>query len=321
MNTFKWLLRREYWENKGGIYWAPAVVSVLAILLGVVLAIAFTWGIKSGNMNNDGVAFTSLAPAMNAESLKHATEAVASAFAVAFMPVCGILFFVMFFYFTGSLYDDRNDRSFLFWKSLPISDRATVISKAFTGLVTAPLIAIAIATVSGIVLTLIALAFFGVNGVNLVGGVLTESRLYTLPLEFVASLPVYILWALPTAGWLMMVSAWARRLPFLWAVGAPVISGILISWAIWIVGMFGVRGDHSFFWQHIAGRSLLSILPGSWGFLLEDPGQYAARSLEHGSPLASTYNLLASPDLWIGAVVGAAMIAYAVRLRATRDDS
>ena len=37
--------------------------------------------------------------------------------------------FVVFFYLLSSLYDERKDRSVLFWKSLPVSDRDTVLSK------------------------------------------------------------------------------------------------------------------------------------------------------------------------------------------------
>ena len=33
MNTMKWLLKREFWEHKGGFFWAPVVVSVLLALL------------------------------------------------------------------------------------------------------------------------------------------------------------------------------------------------------------------------------------------------------------------------------------------------
>ncbi len=37
-----------------------------------------------------------------------------------------MLAFVVFFYLLGALYDDRKDRSILFWKSLPASDTLTI---------------------------------------------------------------------------------------------------------------------------------------------------------------------------------------------------
>ena len=29
MNTYKWLLKRVFWEHKGGFFWAPAVIGAL----------------------------------------------------------------------------------------------------------------------------------------------------------------------------------------------------------------------------------------------------------------------------------------------------
>ena len=55
---------------------------------------------------------------------------------------CVVLAFVVFFYCLGALYDDRRDRSILFWKSLPLSDTQTVLSKLISALVVAPAIAV-----------------------------------------------------------------------------------------------------------------------------------------------------------------------------------
>ncbi|GAE49902.1 membrane protein [Xanthomonas arboricola pv. pruni str. MAFF 311562] len=63
-----------------------------------------------------------------------------------------VLAFVVFFYSLGSLYDDRRDRSVLFWKSLPVSDVQTVLSKAAWALLLAPLIAIVIGVLVGLAL-------------------------------------------------------------------------------------------------------------------------------------------------------------------------
>ena len=52
-----------------------------------------------------------------------------------------VLGFVVFFFCLGSLYDERKDRSVLFWKSLPLSDGETVLSKAASALVVAPSLA------------------------------------------------------------------------------------------------------------------------------------------------------------------------------------
>ncbi|UUZ49351.1 hypothetical protein LP420_02935 [Massilia sp. B-10] len=60
---------------------------------------------------------------------------------------------------------------------------------------------------------------FAVTGANLFGLILSNANFYLAPLRLIGLLPVYLVWALPTIGWLMMVSAWARSKVFLWAVG------------------------------------------------------------------------------------------------------
>src|SRR3546814_12295425 len=53
-----------------------------------------------------------------------------------------VLAFVVFFYCLGALYDERKDRSVLFWKSLPVSDAQTVLSKVASAVVVAPVLAV-----------------------------------------------------------------------------------------------------------------------------------------------------------------------------------
>ena len=40
MNTFKWLLKREYWEHRGGFFWAPLITGAVFLLLTIMAVIA-----------------------------------------------------------------------------------------------------------------------------------------------------------------------------------------------------------------------------------------------------------------------------------------
>ena len=53
-------------------------------------------------------------------------------------------FIVSIFYSLETLHGERRDRSILFWKSLPVSDLTTVLSKASIPLVVLPLVGFAI---------------------------------------------------------------------------------------------------------------------------------------------------------------------------------
>src|SRR5690606_15944162 len=121
-----------------------------------------------------------------------------------------VLAFVVFFYCLGALYDERRDRSVLFWNSLPLSAGETVLSEVASAVLVAPLLATiaSILTMFGfLVLVSLVVLFYGGNPVTLLWG---PASPLLLSLQYLAAIPVYALWALPTVGWLLLCSSWAR---------------------------------------------------------------------------------------------------------------
>jgi len=225
----------------------------------------------------------------------------------------------VFFFCLGCLFDERKDRSVLFWKSLPLSDTQTVLSKAMMALVGAPLITFGFAMATSLLALLIICIGAAVSGLNLFGAVLASSATYTSPFLVLAMLPVYVVWALPTVGWLMMVSAWARTKVFLWAVVVPIMAGVLLSW---FEAMFEFGIDVKWFWHNIVARGLLSVVPGSW-FAFSDDASIQVHEGSHmvfSDVATQSFHALAAPGAWIGAVVGIAMIYVATRLRRWKDE-
>ncbi|WP_229424965.1 hypothetical protein [Massilia sp. Se16.2.3] len=323
----KWLLRREFWEHKGGFVWAPLIAAIImVVLIGGVVG----YGIASGKMAGDDVTI-SIGNAKVHGS--HAGEAITSVvreqiadtaagnYVAVGAPILVVLPVVAFFYCLAALYDDRRDRSILFWKSLPISDTQTVLSKLATVLVAAPLISIGIAVVTSLVILLLAGLAASYHGLHLFGAVLTNPKLYLTPLYLVAMVPVYVLWALPTAGWLMLVSSWAKSKVFLWAVGVPLMTAVLLKWLDYLLGMYsGTTINADWLVDQVIEICLFGLVPGTW---LMDAGSALPRG-DHGADmlgiLAYSWKTLAQPDLWAGVVAGVAMIAGAIRLRRWRDE-
>ena len=134
--------------------------------------------------------------------------------------------------------DDRRDRSILFWKSLPISDRDTVLSKVFTALVLAPVVTFVIGIVTAFVIVLLTMFGAGFFGVHIVGLVLSNPAFWIAPFQILGLLPVYALWALPTVGYLLLVSSWAKSKVFLWAVGVPLLVLALLRWVSFMTSSF-----------------------------------------------------------------------------------
>lgn len=321
MNTKKFnsLLKREFWEHKGGFFWAPIVVSVIVtVITAFTILVGVTQGVKS-TITINGETVTNLAERFSPEQKATAVEHLASTYMVSAVPLLCVLSFTVFFYCLSALFDERKDRSVLFWKSLPVTDGATVLSKVAVALCLAPLITLGLAIILAIVNLIFLTIGAGAAGVNIAGGLLSSSSLYMAPLHVAALFPIYVLWALPTVGWLLMVSAWARSKPFLWAVGAPLLVMGLVAW---FNKMFSFGWKLEWFWLNIVARGLASLTPGSW-FLLNHDNRGLVNNLEEpqmSSLVSASWQQLATPNLWIGVAIGSAMIYAAIRLRRWKDE-
>ncbi len=331
-HKLKWLLKREFWEHKGGFFWAPVVTGAIFLfftLLGGGTG-QFMLNRKSAKVIDfegqqiplSQVDWNKLIAAASPKDIEQYAQVVNGFTLMSGLWPLMVFGFVVFFYLLGSLYDERRDRSVLFWKSMPVSDGLTVTSKVLTALVVAPvtaaLISLAVMLAAGIILSI----FIAING----GNPFTIYWSHLQPLKLLGAmfgwLPVYAFWALPTAGWLMLCSAWARSKPFLWAVLIPVLAGVLVSW-------FGLFRDHDqgdgWFWQHIVARALTSAWPGSHltgyaGTLHLQRLDDSPNALFGANGVISGLHLFAMPSLWIGALAGVAMIYAAIRLRRWRDE-
>jgi ABC-2 type transport system permease protein len=324
MKTMKWLLHREFWEHKGAFFWAPLAIAVVMI---VFMGGGMVFGFAAHHVNDvasvNGQEFSIVQ--MPAPIRAKVVDMAAGSYLAIAAPLFAVLPVVVFFYCLAALYDDRRDRSILFWKSLPVSDQATVLSKVITALVVAPLITIAIGTATALFLLVVAAVGASFKGLSLFGPLLTSPKLYLAPLNLVALLPVYILWALPTVGWLLLVSSWARSKVFLWAVGVPLITLVILKWFNFLVSQYSDSViDVDWFTENVIVRGLGGLIPGIWmqlgGVSSAVLHAHGEQGIDVGSVLATSWMTLAQPGVWIAAAAGVAMLFAAVRLRRWRDE-
>jgi ABC-2 type transport system permease protein len=309
MSRFYWLIRREIWEHKA-IWVAPVVVLGCIILLMIIGQVH----IDPFNGAEGGVAMG---------RMPHEKQIALLTFAYALLGVAVFLVMgvIAFFYSLDSLYADRRDRSVLFWKSLPISDTQTVLSKVASAVLVAPLLAVLASVITMycfMAVISVVVMLHGGNAWTLIWG--PASPLWVIG-GHVAWIPVYALWALPTVGWLLLCSAWARSKPFLWAIMVPLFAGIFVSWFD-IMKLFDLDG--SWFWAHVVARMLLGTVPLADFFYRGDMGSIEGNESLQGvlSDLSPANHLasLTMPELWIGVIAGAVMIFAAIRLRRWRDE-
>lgn len=323
VNTFAWLLKREYWEHRGGFLRAPLITALIFLALTLMALITAEITAHRFNLDFNNMHIQQLAQNIGENNAAKVTAGIDIGLISLGAPIGIVLFFVVFFYLLGALYDDRRDRSVLFWKSLPVSDTQTVLSKVVAATLIAPVIAVAAMIALHLGFLILLSLYASIHGINPFPLLWSPLHLVTLWLKLIALIPLNAIWALPCIGWLLLCSSYARSKPFLWAIAVPAIAGVVV-W--WIDLMSQLSLPRTWFWEHIAGRALFSVFPGSWA------NTDSIRALTHfnengidplGSMLSinSIKSLLLSADLWIGAIVGIAMIAASIWFRRKRTEA
>jgi len=289
MNTYLWLVRREFWENRA-IWIVPAVI-------GGALTLAALFG------RVDVAALTS--PEQN----RALGGMVLFAFGLVFFAVMSIY---STWYLLDCLYADRKDRSILFWKSLPISDTATVLAKLFTGLIAIPLVYFIAADIS----TLLMAFIISVRARSTFGSALWRIdiwlQLQALWLYLIATMAI---WYLPFAGWLVAISAWAKRAVMLWSILPPLALYLVERW---------------FLDTHLVGNALqertLGYIPRAFHGMSDHAALASVIGHDAVTPQGSVWRVLnpsgffSSPDTWVGIVIGVAFIVVAIQVRMRRTE-
>lgn len=281
-----WSVRREVWENRS-IYIAPLIAA------GVVL-----FGFIITAFNLPGLRRNALA--LEPTRMRAAIEAP---YDIAAMMIMFTAFIVGVFYCLDALHGERRDRSILFWKSLPVSDLTAVLSKAFVPLVILPLLAFAIIIATQFTMLLISTVALMPSG--LAGTTWRVLPWFQLSVILLYGLVTTALWQAPLFGWLLLVSGWARRATFLWAV---------LPWLA-VCAIEKIAFNTAYFAQML-GRRVGGSFEEAFVVVKYPKGSHVpvVDRLTQLDPL----NFLSSPGLWIGLVIAAAFFAAAVHLRRSR---
>src|SRR6266849_3012864 len=275
---FYWSVRRELWENRS-IYIAPLIVAAVQV---------FGFAISTIGLAERRRAVLMLEPAQQRAHIEQPYNLAA-------MMMIFTVFIVGVFYCLDALHGERRDRSILFWKSLPVSDLTTVLSKVTIPLVVLPLLAFAITVfvqLSMLLMTSAVLIFHGLNPAT----TWAHFPVFQHWLVLLYGLVALALWHAPIYGWLLLVSGWARRATFLWAV-LPIIAIQIFEKITFNTSYFGSLVKHR----------LMGFAPDAFEFHGRDhPTIDSLAQLAPG-------RYLSSPGLWIGLVFAAAFLAAAVR--------
>ena len=285
-NTFLWLFRREIWENRA-IWLLPAIAG------GVLLFICLF-----GHIDIDD-----LPRHLSSEQLRVLGPLLMGGIGAGLFVIMSVY---TSWYLLDCLYADRKDRSVLFWKSLPVSDTETVLSKLAMALLVIPAIYLIAADITALGATFI----LSVRGGSTLTFALWNPRDWLqLQMLGVYAILTSALWFLPVSGWFLFVSSWAKRAVTLWALLLPLAAcyvekQLFNTRLLWQALTYHLtnympvafRGEAGFT-RHTAFENQTLLTPSSI-FEFIDPAAFCG-----------------SAEMWTGVIVGAAFVAGAVYMR------
>lgn len=203
MNRFFTLIKREFWEHKRSALWTPVLIVLIVTLLITLGLFQVTQEHNVSEVFNTANVFISL------------PVGIIPMFLLGFLPL------IITSYALSSLYEERSNKSIFFWRSMPISDTQTVISKVIFGLIVLPLLFIAVWLIFILLMVIKQFAFEVIfthtdasEGFKVKDAYVLFQLFITISLGFLTFSVV----SLPYFGYLLFVSAVSNRSPWLVAL-------------------------------------------------------------------------------------------------------
>jgi ABC-2 type transport system permease protein len=310
MNTFAALIKREILDGQNGFIRVPVIMAAVAVLLVIGGTVFSGATLEFGDAiigESERNLAASLELAKENEKWQYELPAVVT---FTYWVMGGLSWvampFVVFFSLLGALYEERRDRSILFWKSMPVPDWQEVLAKLITPILIAPLfflvVAVAAQLVIAVILSIVVLAQGG-------------SPLGLWPMGFmlwswVSFIPDYLmwsLWALPLLAWVLFVSSYASRLPFLWAV-LPIVL---------IAAAEGITFESTIFLDWVGTHIGGGMAEAQFGHITQEPEtpREIYDIILGGSQIDMWIKSLMSGQFWLGLVIAAGLIFGTIEMR------
>lgn len=206
LKTFYWLVRRELWEHRL-LVWLPLLVAA-ALFVEVLIA---WWARGTLYVPLHSTSLPTAATGLGTERLFFMV-----------MPI------IWLFYSLDALTSEQDDGSILFWKSLPVSDTATVMSKLAVVTVISPLLVFAVIASCNVVILALA-SVVSTFGAQIDPATFAGSGLFSSGASALLGLTMLSLNLLPAYSWCLLISAWSPGYATLIALLLPFMIMVLES--------------------------------------------------------------------------------------------
>ena len=302
------LVKREIWEHRS-IWITPAAVAFVVTFLAIAMVIMAAAFGEAVNPEIEKLADATLPEAVRRAALAVILVGNSSVFAIA-------MWFLMIFYCLDSLYAERKDKSILFWRSLPITDAETVVSKLLTAMIVIPVATMAAVIVShllNLIIMSIWLASAGADPFRFIWGAVPLFDAWAAIFIILLALPI---WLSPLLGWFLFISAWAKRGPLLRAA-LPIAILPIMEYIIFRSWNLGAAILDRLRWETMP---IFDIFEFADQFDEDDLNDLLAQDLSLTS-LIDIPQFLTSGQVWAGLVVCAVFTTAAIYMRRYRDES
>ena len=299
IQVLKAMIVREIQEHKVAFVYAPFFVSIILCL---VIASVYFGGT---NIQTDQFNFSTeyydedIRQKMQSVSSVSRIDIVRTGLLVLGFPILLTVGFGLLAYSLSTFADERKDRSLIFWRSLPVSDLTTVLSKVFTVTLVVPLMVLPYIILLQLVSMTSASIFFATNDIVSFGW-LWGSYIFTDWFRIIFSLWAQSLWSLPLFLWLMLAGTYAAR-PIAGAIVPPVI----------LIVLEGIIFKTNLVLEFIENRI------GFWSRADSFPKEYQELRVVDVSDILLLFSTQA---FWIGILASVILVAGIVYVRSSNSD-
>ena len=299
MNALKAVIRRELQEHKWGFVYLPWIVGAFMSLVVVMVYLGLTEvNTENFKFSTDVFADSEVVQSMKEATFEQRRAAIKAGLLVLGFPLVIALGFAILAYSLSTFFDERKDKSIIFWRSLPVSDSFTVFSKLIVALVVAPLLVIPALLFLHLVSVTAGSIYFAVS--DIVPFTWAWQAYPWLDwIRVIFSLWMQSLWTLPIITWIMLAGAYSRK---------PVVAAILPP--VVVVLVEGVSLSSSVFLDSLFER----VQP--WSRASSFPKEYESLGVAELSDIPLLFGMT---EFWVGILVSSVFIYLTIYFRSKSD--
>ena len=293
------MIRKEIQEHKLAFIYAPFIVALVlcAVIISVYLGLT---DIQTTNFSfSTDVYDEKYKEGMLLASPEAKTAVIRAGLVVLGLPILLTVGFGLLAYSLSTFADERKDRSLIFWRSLPVSDLTTVMSKLVFIVVVIPLLVLPNLILLQLVASLSVSIYFVSNDIVPFGYVWT-SYFISDWFRIIFSLWAQALWSLPIFLWLMLSGTYFKK---------PVIGAVVPLVALEVLEGIIFKANNV--------QEFIENRLGFWSRADSFPIQYEeARVVD----ITDVYLMITTQAFWIGMIASAVLVAGIVFTRSTNND-